>query len=279
MKNSLTFTKQTLHKSQSEITQDVTAIATYYPEMIKVYVPNVPIRRIPADWEFDSGTNYISDKHDEKVSNETALERSIRRSQRRVRDYVLCNQFDIFFTLTIANDRMDSIRSIRKINTHFKNQRDRNGRFDYLLVPEYHKNGALHCHGVARNYTGRMKLSRSSKTNRQIVSHGKPVYEFAEYKLGFTKVQYIGNTTEDQSRVGNYISKYITKDMVSIFGKKRYWASQGLRKPLQEDNPAWFTELVADYVYENDYGKIYTFTNLWAKALPDELHDKTRFDK
>jgi hypothetical protein len=63
--------------------------------------------------------------------------------------------------------------------------------------------------------------------------------------------------------------------MVSLFGKKRYWTSQGLRKPLQEDNPAWFQDLEPDYVYENEYGKIYTYVNLWSKTIPSDVLEQT----
>jgi hypothetical protein len=279
MQDKLARTRHVLHKTQSDVIQEVTAIATCYPDMIKVYVPFIPIKKLLPGWELDRKTHYHMDINTEKTSNETAEERSIRRSQQIVRDYIMCNHFDVFATITIAVDRQNIELSKNKLNIWLKNQRDRNGKFSYVIVPEYHKDGALHFHGVFKNYTGRIKRSKSSKTGRPLTSNKKPVYEFEEYKSGFTKVQYIGNTSEDHSRVGNYIRKYITKDMVSIFGKKRYWTSQGLKKPIKEYNPTWFKDLIPDYTYENEYGKIYTFTNLWSKAIPTEILNQTRFDK
>lgn len=277
MDDKLTHIKDLLHRPPAEISKEVKSVATYYPDMVKVYVPNNPIvKKISTDWEIDSKTHRYVDKV-EKTSNETPEERSIRRTQKLVRDYIMCNRFDIFFTITIASDRYNIERSRKKLYNWIKNQRDRNGRFEYIIVSEYHKDGALHFHGVARNYTGSLKESRSSKTNRLLTDHGKPVYEFSEYKSGFTKVQYIGSTSEDHARVAKYISKYITKNMVSIFGKKRFWASQGLKKPILENNPAWFQELEPDYMYENDYGKIYTYTNLWKYVVPEEIRSKNRF--
>jgi len=279
MHDKLVHTKNILHKSQSDVVQEVTAIATCYPDMIKVYVPFVPIKKIIPGWEFDQNTSYSANMTIDKVSNETAEERSIRRSQQLVRDYVMCNHFDIFATITIAVDRQNIESSKNKLNTWLKNQRDRNGKFGYAIVPEYHKDGALHFHGVFKNYTGRIKQSKSSKTGHSLTSNNKLVYEFDEYKSGFTKVQCIGNTAEDHLRIGNYIRKYITKDMISIFGKKRYWTSQKLRKPIKEYNPTWFEGLIPDYTYENEYGKVYTFINLWSKAIPAETLKQTRFDK
>lgn len=268
---------QSINRSYAEVVQEVTSIATYYPNMIKVYVPFSPIKKIPEGWELSRDSVKYSSIHTEPtVSKETSLERSIRRSQRLVHDYILCNSFDLFATITIASDRHNIQLSKQKLNTWLKNQRDRNGRFSYVIVPEYHKDQALHFHGVLNNYTGKLKQSRSSKTGRILTSNGKPVYELSEYRSGFTKVQYIGKTSEDRARVGGYIRKYITKDMVSVFGKKRYWTSQGLKKPIQEDNPAWINDFAPDSVYENEYGKIYTYTNLWSKAIPEEVISKTR---
>ena len=268
-----------MHKSQTEITSEVKTIATYYPNMIKVYQPIVPIKRLMSDWESDTKSALTSALPEPNSSNESTEERSIRRSRRRVRDYIMCNRFELFATITFAVDRHNIEHSKQKLNTWLKNQRDRNGRFEYVLVHEYHKDGALHFHGVLSGYKGKLKRSRNAKTKRHIASNGKPVYELAEYKSGFTKVQYIGDTPEDHEKVGRYISKYITKDMVSLFGKKRYWISHGLRRPIQEDNPSWFKDLEPDYVYENEYGKIYTYINLWSKVIPEDVLENTRYDE
>jgi hypothetical protein len=258
--------KKQLDKTRPEISIEVKAIAQYYPGMIKVYVPNIPIDKMLPDWEAQKSLSLTN--FETKTSNETALERSIRRSQKTVSDYARCNWFDLFATITIGTDRYDIHHSKQKFQTWLKNQRDRNGKFKYLVVSEYHRDGALHFHVLLGNYTGKLKQSINPKTNQKIISNGKPVYELSEYKSGFTKVQFIGQTIEDQIKVGRYISKYITKEMVSIFGKKRYWASKGLNKPIQEDNPQWYMEIKPDKEYENDYGKIYIYTNLDNELLP-----------
>lgn len=255
-----------LHKSISEISMDVHAVASYYPGFIKVYIPNTPIRKLLPDWEAQTKTR-ISD-HADQTSNETDLERSIRRSQKSVSDYVYCNRFDLFVTFTIAKDRFDPQKSKNKVHNWLKNQRNRNGKFRYILVPEYHKNGALHFHALIGDYQGEIKRSRHPRTGEYLVRNNKPVYELPSFKSGFTKVQYIGQTAEDHARVGNYIRKYITKEMVSIFNQKRYWASQRLNKPIQEDNPQWYLETKPDEVFENEYGKILTYTKLDTKILP-----------
>ena len=57
--------------------------------------------------------------------------------------------------------------------------------------------------------------------------------------------------------------------MVNIFGKKRFWSSQGLSKPIYEDNPSWYKDVTPDDTYENEYGKIYTYRNLNDVNIPE----------
>jgi hypothetical protein len=253
-------------KTFMEVSIDINAVATYYPGMIKVYVPNIPIRKLLPDWE--AQTDKYAPINADKTSAESDLERSIRRSQKTVNDLVLCNRFDLFATLTIAKDRYNPIRSKNKVHNWLKYLCKKYGKFPYILVPEYHKDGAFHFHVLIANFPGELKQSFNIKTGKPLIRNGKEVYEFPEFTSGFTKVQYIGQSADDHAKVGNYIRKYITKEMVTIFGQKRYWTSKGLNRPAREDNPQWYLETTPDDVYENDYGKILTYTDLSNKILP-----------
>jgi len=256
----------TTNKTFMDVSIDVNAIAKYYPGMIRVYRPNVPIRKLLPGWEAQTKTKISTNA--EKTSNETYLEQSIRRSQKLVSDYVLCNRFDLFVTLTIAKDRYNPEQSKNKVHNFFKNLRTRTGKIRYILVPEYHKDGALHFHALIGDYAGEVRQSINPHTGKPLVRNKKPVYELPAFTSGFTKVQYIGQSAEDHAKVGSYIRKYITKDMVSVFNQKRFWTSQKLNKPIQEDNPQWYLETKADSEFTNDYGTIYTYTDLASKILP-----------
>ena len=60
-----------------------------------------------------------------------------------------------------------------------------------------------------------------------IQRNGKPIYNLANWKLGFSTVTQVQDTT----RVSHYIAKYITKDLCAVTkGKRRYWASRNCRK-------------------------------------------------
>lgn len=51
---------------------------------------------------------------------ETNEERSLRRTRKAIKDYALCNDFDIFATFTIADDRFNDERSRKRLATWLK---------------------------------------------------------------------------------------------------------------------------------------------------------------
>lgn len=262
--------KNLLHQSEHEAKVDVISVASYYPGYVRVYEPFVPIRKTVADWELSRKPKVNVLMAESKSSTESAEERSIRRSQKIISDYLACNRFELFGTITFGGTNRYDIEHVKKqFNTWLKNQRDRNGKFKYVFVPEYHKDGALHFHGVMAGYTGKLRPSRSMKTGKLLYGkRGNQRYDLAEFKLGFTRVEEIGKTVDDHVKVGGYIRKYITKDMINIFGKKRFWASQKLSKPICEDNPYWYKDAEASDTYENEYGKIYTYRDLNTVGIP-----------
>ncbi len=259
-----------LNQTHEEAKIDVGAVASYYPGRVRVYEPFVPIHKTRSDWELSRKPKVNVMAAESKTSIESAIERSVRRSQKIVSDYLACNRFELFGTITFGGDKRHDIDYTKKqFNTWLKNQRDRNGKFKYVFVPEYHKDGALHFHGVMAGYTGKLRRSREAKTGRLLYGkRGNPRYDLAEFTLGFTRIEPIGQTTDDHAKVGSYIRKYITKDMVNIFGKKRFWTSQRLSKPICEDNPYWYKDVEPTDTYENDYGKIYTYKDLDAIGIP-----------
>lgn len=220
---------------------------------------------MPSGWEQLHPEVKNSSNTTDRESN---LERSVRRSKRTVYDLVLCNPFELFATFTIAEDRYDDQKSKEKIINWHHNQRARNGKFQYLIVPERHKDGALHFHSVIAGYKGKLKQSYGPR-EKPIIKYEKPVYEFPEYKSGFSSVQEIGNEKTDRSMVATYITKYITKDIENVTYQKRYWTSNGLLRPITEDNPDWISSVKPDIIYENEFGQMLIFSNLENKELPE----------
>jgi hypothetical protein len=249
----------------------IEAQATYYPDMVQIFIPKMPIvstagkrRCETASFPGNEELEYIelSKKFDEitgvelsNIDRESALERSLRRAKKRIGDYILCNDFDMFATFTVKDDRQNNERSRKKVLGWLKNQRTRNGKFRYLVVPEFHKDGtSLHFHALLGSYTGGIQQAINPKTNRPLVQKGATVFQISGYTLGFTNVKLIGTKQEDRTRLSAYLKKYITKEMPAFERKQRYWVSKGLDLPLIENNPEhWYKHVIPDWqcVFEN----------------------------
>ena len=88
----------------------------------------------------------------------------------------------------------------------------------YILVPEFHKSGRLHFHGLVGNVP-KWKLSRAvnAKTGEAMFIDHTAIYNLDDYKLGFTTISKI----KSREKVCNYISKYATKDLIDLKSKKK----------------------------------------------------------
>lgn len=253
--------------------QAVYSYATYYPGMIRLFVPNSPKLLLRPEVE-SYGEPKSRMRNTKNEISEEDLERSIRQSRKTLRDILLRNKFDWFVTLTIREDRHDAGKSVKKVLTWLKNQRARNGLFRYVMVTEQHKDGARHFHAVFGDYPGKMVKAINPKTQKPLRVHGRQIYNLVEYHSGFSTAKKIGSRLEDRQKVSGYISKYITKSMIAEFGKKRYWCSRGLIRPVTERNPIWYVtgpmaiNIKPDREYKMDYGKILTYYHPEDKPFP-----------
>lgn len=241
-------------KSIAEISYEVKSIATHFPEFIRVYTPFIPIRKL--DKSYTPLRPLLKSKRDSSsTSNEDNIERSLRRTKQTIQYYVLCNSFELFATFTIKADRQNIPHSKQKIMNWLKNQRNRHGRFTYLVVPEFHKDGrSLHFHALIRGYKGKLKKASNPKTGKVLKQKGRIVYQFVGYRSGFNNVVKIGKDFESQAKVGSYIRKYITKEMPLVFGQNRYFASHDLKRPRIEENPLWADDKTPYSSHANIYG-------------------------
>lgn len=211
---------------------------TFYDELVKLFIPSQPITK-------GGGTQGSKGRRVNPTieEQEESFERSIGRTKQKIREYVLCNKFNQFVTFTFKDNRYDDDEKFVQMQTWFQNQRKRQGVFDYILVPEKHKDGAYHFHALFKDYTGKI-LSKKLK-------NGVIAYSLGSYKLGISDVRYIKSDKRTRASTAKYLSKYITKDMPLLFSKKRYWCSRSLKTASRMDNPPdWIHEQKA--VWEKD---------------------------
>lgn len=217
-----------LHIPELDIYQDLRELVKIYPDKIKLilYKQENQVRKagyeavIPDLHDFTDNNNAVETSQD-------SLIRSLRRSKQLISDVILCNDFDLFCTFTFKSDRQNIELCKSKMSNWLHSQRKQWGKFQYLIVPEFHKDGkSIHFHALLKGYNGRIKDSGKS-------IHGRKAYNITSYRAGFSTAVKIDN----HEAVSKYVRKYITKDMPQFSGKKRFWLSTGLQRPITLHNP------------------------------------------
>ena len=152
--------------------------------------------------------------------------RAVRRARAQVRDIALCTPFRWFVTLTIDPARVNryDVREVTRHLNHWLDNQVRRKGLAYVLVPERHKDGAIHFHGFfndaleARD-SGTVSLPgqkapRRPRSARQrakwLEDGGKPVYNLPGWSWGFTTaIELYG----EYDRAVSYVCKYIGKEL------------------------------------------------------------------
>ena len=117
---------------------------------------------------------------------------NILRARKTLDELGNCNEWDYFVTLTVDPGKYDrfDLKSFYKAFSSFK--RHLGFRFSYVFVPEQHKDGAWHLHGLIS---------------------GLPIEQLSEYRLSdywpYTEV-----------KLPNYIRERVAKGEKSITGRR-----------------------------------------------------------
>lgn len=213
-----------LHATESAISSN--ARMKSYPVCSVLQVANAPIFR-ESGWEPKQRSYDVPPKGKAK-NTARSLEVSRARARGAVRDIALCNPFTHFFTWTLDAkliDRYNDDVVKKKLENTLRNLVRRRS-FRYVCVPERHKDGALHFHGLC--ILGNVRLERASTPSGRLLStnHGQPIYNMKDWPWGFSTCIPID---ENYLRTVNYLLKYISKDGEKIFGKW-YLSARDLRK-------------------------------------------------
>lgn len=177
----------------------------------------------------DNGEEKFNDnKEDEQdVDRERSLQSSYNRTKQSIYGIARANKWDYFVTLTFSPDKVDrsDLDSIsKKFNDFMSNLRKRKcPDIKYIFVPELHSDGInYHLHGLIANCDSCSFMDSGKKDNA-----GRTIYNFENWKFGFSTATKVSDT----NRASGYITKYITKELCSVgFNKRRYWNSKNCLK-------------------------------------------------
>lgn len=152
-----------------------------------------------------------------------------------------------FVTLTF-DDKKANAYDFDTCTSKLKNwldvQRRKNPNMRYIIVPELHKSGRIHFHGLFTNVDEwELEEARNPHTKRKIYKNGSLIYNLKGYNLGYTTVSIV----KDIEAVTFYITKYITKELLNLENKKNYWCSRNLVKPKNE------------YYYSRNINDVYSY--------------------
>lgn len=228
-------------------------IDEFNEEYYKVTQFKNKVRKSGFEEENNSSSYYNSS---EPVEPEEILRQSLSRTKRKIFEYALCNDFEYFCTLTFDRNKIDSsdIDNLKKkvgqwLNNNIKRK---NHNLKYILIPELHSDKKhFHLHGLISGITDIKEFRKRGDVMR---------YNWIGWhnKFGFTSLEKI----KDRNAVSNYITKYITKDLINTFNRQRYLVSKGLNRPrkiFEIDN--YTIPINADY--ENEYVRIKIEDNLF----------------
>lgn len=247
-----------LGKSTSRTLQNQYIIKKYNENCYKLIFFKFDIKQ--SGYEVDR--KIIIDKVEREIGKE---ECNISRTRSKIWEYASCNKFDAFITLTLNKDKMnryDLDAFIKALGQFIRDNRKRKGSdIEYVLIPEKHKDGAYHMHGLIKGINSEELKAFTLQDKipiqiKNLIKKGRTIYNWLPYseKFGWVTLEEIQN----QEAVSKYITKYIKKDVgvsVNEKNKKSYYCSRGLKKAEVIKKGTFPTLLrnALQFDFENDY--------------------------
>lgn len=199
-----------------------------------------------------------------ETSPEESAARSLRRARSRLRDLARSNRFAYFVTLTLdasrVTDRYDISACVRDMK-HWLDNRCRRHGLIYILVPEHHKDGAIHFHGFINDALevvdsgtlskgGKPRRPRSIKQREALIADGwHVVYNVPSWGFGFsTAIPLYGDYDAAVAYCCKYIGKQFDADGIpQKVGGRWYYSGGKLLSPDITTGDLDFAQLLAQY--------------------------------
>lgn len=160
-----------------------------------------------------------------------SIENSKNRTKQKIYECCRANTWEWFCTFTFNPDLINryDYKTVSSAMSKWLNsiKKDYCPDLKYILIPEAHKDGAIHFHGLFSN-TGSLTFVDSGVSFINKDGDRIQIKNLVQFYLGFSNITEVYHP----ERITSYITKYITKDLVLLTeNNKRYWISRNLEKP------------------------------------------------
>ena len=212
-------------------------------------------------------------KKQPSTSTENIYYNNISRSKKSVKELALCNDFNYFVTITIKNDynRYNIDNAFYFLSKFCKKYKRKFPLFSYIFIAEYHKNKAIHFHGLCSLPPNAIDFDLYPRTilnqKNDKFYHCFSSFLFDEFGRN------IFQPITSKEKISSYILKYITKDCIRTSTHRMYMCSRGLKHA----NKTYYSNEKLEDIYnnkkyfENDFYKIIDFH-------ADELTQQQKLD-
>ena len=175
-----------------------------------------------------------------KKGRDRKLDAAVSRARKNVLELALCNPWDWFGTFTLDKEkynRYDLDKFHKDFTQWIRDQRKKTrSPIRFLLVPELHKDGAWHMHGLMYGVPGLvsfrdLRAQHNWNLPDKLVDGDFFCWMAFHAKFGFCSL----GAVRDPVAVSHYIAKYVTKSLddsgVDV-GQHLYYCSRGLDRSV-----------------------------------------------
>lgn len=241
---------------------DVTSIKQFGNNIVKV--TNLNICRKPG---------YESEKKQVKKGsvNDSKLDNNLSRAKAKVKELVLCNQWDYWCTFTISPDKYDRynlkayVKDLSEFIHNYNRKCNDSDKVKYIFIPEMHSDGAWHIHGFIKGIL---------KSDLYVNKFNYLTWKQYESKFGYISMSPIN----DIEKCSSYALKYMMKvgsGKVTELGAHIYYASKGLNKAkeLYKGKATLLCEW--DWEHPDGYCRVKSFDlrKVSLQNIPIEVHE------
>lgn len=194
------------------------------------YILKITTNKAETSFSFCKEPTISKKEKSDKPIEKNITSSNLSRVRNRIFEIAINNNFTHFITITLDEKKIDRYdgnlisKKLRKVFNNYKNKIDKN--FAYVLVPEYHKDKALHFHGLLR-------LNANNKDLRSLgidKKTGHKVYRSKWLFNSFGSNRLVSFPPSNTIFVAKYITKYITKDLSNRPLNRSYYSSLNLNK-------------------------------------------------